>query len=126
MIEPAGHAGRLGRLEPLLDESPGVLALEQRRALGREPRGGLDPAHSLSRRDGAITQFVPVGKRAWHAGKSRYHGRRACNDFSIGIELEGADTTPYTEAQYESLTGLVAALALTLWLRAPETLPPRA
>lgn len=70
-------------------------------------------AHSLIRRDGAITQFVPFGKRAWHAGKSRYHGRRACNDFSIGIELEGTDTTPYTEAQYESLTGLVAALLAT-------------
>lgn len=67
-------------------------------------------AHVVIRRDGAITQYVPFGKRAWHAGQSQYQGRGACNDFSIGIELEGADTTPYTDAQYESLAELVAAL----------------
>lgn len=70
-------------------------------------------AHALIRRDGAITQFVPFGKRAWHAGQSQYRGRGACNDFSIGIELEGTDTTPYTEAQYENLTTLVAVLLAT-------------
>lgn len=67
-------------------------------------------AHAVIRRDGAITQYVPFGKRAWHAGRSHYRGRDSCNDFSIGIELEGTDTTPYTDAQYESLTMLVAAL----------------
>ena len=70
-------------------------------------------AHALIRRDGALTQYVPFGKRAWHAGQSWYRGRSACNDFSIGIELEGADTTPYTDAQYQSLAGLVAALIAT-------------
>ncbi len=70
-------------------------------------------AHALIRRDGTLTQYVPFGKRAWHAGRSQYRGRSACNDFSIGIELEGADTTPYTDAQYQSLAGLVAALIAT-------------
>ena len=67
-------------------------------------------AHVIIRRDGTLTQYVPFGMRAWHAGRSQYQGRGACNDFSIGIELEGTDTTPYTEAQYESLTVLAAAL----------------
>lgn len=70
-------------------------------------------AHALIRRGGTITQFVPFGKRAWHAGQSRYQGRSACNDFSVGIELEGTDTTAYTEPQYESLAALVAALLAT-------------
>ena len=70
-------------------------------------------AHALIRRNGTITQFVPFGKRAWHAGRSQYQGRSACNDFSVGIELEGTDTTPYTEPQYESLAALVAALLAT-------------
>ena len=67
-------------------------------------------AHALVRRDGAITQYVPFGMRAWHAGQSQYRGRPACNDFSIGIELEGTDDTAYTDAQYEALAALVAAL----------------
>jgi len=67
-------------------------------------------AHAVIRRDGAITQYVPFRLRAWHAGQSQYRGRSACNDFSIGIELEGTDTTPYTDAQYQSLTLLVRAL----------------
>jgi N-acetyl-anhydromuramoyl-L-alanine amidase len=70
-------------------------------------------AHALIRRDGAVTQYVPFGMRAWHAGQSQYQGRSACNDFSIGIELEGTDTIPYTDAQYESLAALVAALLST-------------
>jgi N-acetyl-anhydromuramoyl-L-alanine amidase len=70
-------------------------------------------AHILIRRDGSITQYVPFGMRAWHAGVSQYQGRGACNDFSIGIELEGTDTIPYTDAQYESLAALVAALLAT-------------
>jgi AmpD protein len=70
-------------------------------------------AHALIRRDGSITQYVPFGMRAWHAGQSQYQGRSGCNDFSIGIELEGTDTIPYTEAQYESLAALVDALLST-------------
>jgi N-acetyl-anhydromuramoyl-L-alanine amidase len=67
-------------------------------------------AHALIGRDGGVTQYVPFGARAWHAGPSEYRGRAACNDFSIGIELEGADDVPYTDAQYESLTQVVGAL----------------
>jgi AmpD protein len=70
-------------------------------------------AHALIRRDGAITQYVPFGVRAWHAGQSQYQGRTGCNDFSIGIELEGTDETPYTDAQYESLAALVRTLLST-------------
>jgi len=62
-------------------------------------------AHALIRRDGQIVQYVPFGERAWHAGQSAYRGRSACNDFSIGIELEGTDDTPYADAQYETLAG---------------------
>jgi len=60
-------------------------------------------AHCLIRRDGEIVQYVPFHLRAWHAGVSQYQGRDACNDFSIGIELEGTDTLPYTDAQYQAL-----------------------
>ncbi len=60
-------------------------------------------AHCLIRRDGEIIQYVPFHLRAWHAGVSCYHGRENCNDFSIGIELEGTDTQPYTTAQYQAL-----------------------
>jgi AmpD protein len=67
-------------------------------------------AHALVRRDGAIVQYVPFGQRAWHAGASQYRGRSTCNDFSVGVELEGTDDTPYTEAQYQQLAALAAAL----------------
>ena len=67
-------------------------------------------AHVLIRRAGQIAQYVPFGERAWHAGQSTYRGRSACNDFSIGIELEGTDDTPYTDAQYEALATLITAL----------------
>ena len=70
-------------------------------------------AHALIRRDGQIVQYVPFGERAWHAGVSQYRGRSACNDFSIGVELEGADSTPYTAVQYEQLAALTAALLAT-------------
>jgi AmpD protein len=70
-------------------------------------------AHALIRRDGELTQYVPFHQRAWHAGVSRWQGREACNDFSIGIELEGADDVPYTDAQYAALTALVRALQAT-------------
>lgn len=67
-------------------------------------------AHAFIRRDGEIIQFVPFHKRAWHAGLSEYKGRCQCNDFSIGIELEGADDIPYTSSQYSALTSLINSL----------------
>jgi len=67
-------------------------------------------AHFLIRRDGEILQFVPCGVRAWHAGKSSWGGRQQCNDFSLGIEVEGADGVPFEAAQYETLAGLTHAL----------------
>jgi len=70
-------------------------------------------AHALIRRDGEIVQYVAFGQRAWHAGRSEYGGRTACNDFSIGIELEGTGELPYTDAQYDSLATLVSALLET-------------
>jgi AmpD protein len=67
-------------------------------------------AHAVVRRDGAITQYVPFAARAWHAGESSYRGRAACNDFSVGIELEGSDEIAYMEPQYQSLASLVRSL----------------
>lgn len=67
-------------------------------------------SHLLIRRDGELVQYVPFGKRAWHAGESSFHGRSACNDFSIGIELEGQDTEAYTDIQYERLAAVIHAL----------------
>lgn len=67
-------------------------------------------AHFLIRRSGELLQFVPCARRAWHAGASAWCGRSCCNDFSIGIELEGADDVPYTEPQYRVLAELTCAL----------------
>ena len=67
-------------------------------------------SHLLIRRDGALQQFVPLHRRAWHAGKSSFDGRERCNDFSIGIELEGTDQQPYEEAQYRVLLPLLLGL----------------
>lgn len=67
-------------------------------------------AHVLVDRRGAVTQYVPFHMRAWHAGESSYRGRPACNDFSVGIELEGTDDVPYEDAQYDALAALVRAL----------------
>ena len=67
-------------------------------------------AHVLIDRAGALTQYVPFHRRAWHAGKSAYCGRTACNDFSVGIELEGADDVPYARRQYRSLVAVIRAL----------------
>ncbi len=67
-------------------------------------------AHLLIDRQGELTQFVPFHKRAWHAGNSSFSGREQCNDYAIGIELEGTDNTPYTEAQYAMLTDVTALI----------------
>jgi AmpD protein len=67
-------------------------------------------AHFLVRRDGELIQFVACGERAWHAGASTWKGRERCNDYSIGIEVEGTDDLPYEPAQYETLARLTKAL----------------
>lgn len=78
-------------------------------------------AHALIRRDGSLVQFVSLLDRAWHAGRSCFRGEEECNDFSIGIELEGTDTEPYTEAQYRRLAEM-ARLIMLAW---PEVTPER-
>ena len=70
-------------------------------------------SHVFIRRDGSLIQFVPFSRRAWHAGASCYRDREDCNDYSIGIELEGEDETPYTDRQYEVLVKTIAALQAT-------------
>jgi AmpD protein len=67
-------------------------------------------AHVLIRRTGELIQFVPFDKRAWHAGESSFAGRKTCNDFSIGIELEGTDTLPYETVQYSQLAALTRCI----------------
>ena len=67
-------------------------------------------SHLLIERSGEIVQFVGFDQRAWHAGNSEFAGRGDCNDFSIGIELEGTDTEPYTDAQYQQLIQVIHAL----------------
>ena len=90
-----------GELEP--DEHPDFAIL----------KGLKVSAHCVIRRDGTLEQYVPFDKRAWHAGMSRYCGRRRCNDFSIGIELEGTDHSAYTQQQYEQLIAVTKALIST-------------
>ncbi len=67
-------------------------------------------SHILIKRNGEIIQFVPFNERAWHAGQSSYEGRENCNDYSIGIELEGTDSDTFEDAQYEQLDLLINAL----------------
>lgn len=73
-------------------------------------------AHALIRRDGSVVQFVSLLDRAWHAGRSSFQGEEECNDFSIGIELEGTDDVPYTEDQYRQLAALTH-LIMAAWPR---------
>ena len=74
-------------------------------------------AHFLVRRDGALLQFVPLESRAWHAGASRWRGRERCNDFSLGIELEGTDDSAFAAPQYACLLTLIQELRHLLPLR---------
>jgi N-acetyl-anhydromuramoyl-L-alanine amidase len=74
-------------------------------------RGVRVSAHFVIHRDGTLEQFVSCDERAWHAGLSSFFGRERCNDFSIGIELEGSDTRAFEAAQYATLVPLVKALA---------------
>lgn len=75
-----------------------------------EVHGMRVSAHLLVRRDGELVQFVPFSQRAWHAGASQYQGRSACNDFSIGIEMEGVDDMPYEASQYAAAAVAIRAL----------------
>ena len=74
-------------------------------------------AHFLVRRGGEVIQFVPPERRAWHAGVSCWRGRERCNDFSIGIELEGSEEAPFADAQYSALASLIRQLQGTLPIR---------
>jgi AmpD protein len=76
----------------------------------REVAGLRVSSHFLLRRDGELLQFVPLERRAWHAGASRWRARGACNDFSVGVELEGTDEAEFTDEQYERLMPLVRSL----------------
>ena len=79
-------------------------------------------AHLLIRRDGELVQYVPFHRRAWHAGESHYAGRSRCNDFSVGLELEGADHLPYDDRQYPRLAAVIAALRTTYPTLTPDRL----
>lgn len=78
-------------------------------------------SHLLIERDGTLVQFVNLNDRAWHAGKSTYGGRDNCNDYSVGIELEGTDSSAYTDQQYQVLTEVTKALMLAY----PAIVPSR-
>lgn len=75
-------------------------------------------AHLLIERDGHLTQFAAFERRAWHAGASAFEGRPRCNDYSVGIELEGSDFEPFTDAQYDALNGALGALCAHYPVRA--------
>jgi AmpD protein len=77
----------------------------------REIRGLQVSAHFVIRRDGQLLQFVSCNERAWHAGRSAWHGRENCNDYSIGIELEGLEGGRFEAAQYDTLSSLLLELA---------------
>ncbi len=77
-----------------------------------EIRGMEVSAHLLIRRDGTVIQFVSFAERAWHAGESCFRGHQRCNDFSIGVELEGEDETPYDDRQYPVLQAVIRALCI--------------
>jgi len=78
-------------------------------------------SHLLIRRDGRLIQYVPLDQRAWHAGESAFEGQAQCNDFSIGIELEGTDHQPYTQEQYQTL----ASVTRKIMHRYPAITPQR-
>lgn len=78
-------------------------------------------SHLLIRRDGELVQYVPLSNRAWHAGESCFEGRQGCNDYSIGIELEGSDEIPYTDVQYRVLAETIQQIRRDY----PEITPER-
>ena len=90
-------------------------------------RGAEVSAHFLVRRDGSLLQFVSCDERAWHAGRSHWQGRDDCNDFSIGIELEGLEGESFEAAQYEALAAVLGELALQYpvhWVAGHEHVAP--
>ena len=120
-VRPAGEAVRLIvvhniSLPPGKFGGPGVEQLFTNRLDPAEHpyyagiRGLRVSSHFFIRRDGELIQFVPCEARAWHAGASIWRGRERCNDYSVGIELEGTDELPFTDAQYAVLAELVARL----------------
>lgn len=118
---PPGVSPDLGLIHNI-SLPPGVFAGDSveslfcnRLDLGAHPyfeslRGLRVSAHFFVRRSGEVVQFVPCSLRAWHAGVSSWRGRERCNDFSVGIELEGADKVAYAPGQYASLAGIARAL----------------
>jgi AmpD protein len=102
---PPGHFGGDG-IERLFTNALDLTAHPYYQTLA----GVRVSAHFLVRRTGELAQFVSCAKRAWHAGVSAWGGRSRCNDFSIGIELEGTDDMPYAESQYHVLAQLARAL----------------
>ena len=112
---PPGEYGGNGveRLFTNALEAPDDETREEVREFYREVAGLRVSAHLFIRRDGEVVQFVPFDKRAWHCGESRYQGREQCNDFSIGIELEGSDFEVYEQPQYERLSDVLRALMET-------------
>jgi AmpD protein len=84
----------------------------------REIHGMRVSAHFLIRRDGEVVQFVPVERRAWHAGVSSWRGRSRCNDFSVGIELEGTEDASFAEPQYRALVTLLQTLSISVPIKA--------
>ncbi len=100
----------MNRLDPALDP------------YFREISGLKVSAHMLIRRDGDLVQYVPFHRRAWHAGQSCWRGREACNDFSVGIELEGTDTDPFSWRQYRRLAAVVRALCRAYPSLSPDRL----
>jgi AmpD protein len=84
----------------------------------REIHGMRVSTHFLIRRDGEVVQFVPVQRRAWHAGVSSWRGRSRCNDFSVGIELEGTDDASFEEPQYRALVTLLQTLSISVPIKA--------
>ena len=118
---PRGRYGRVGGARV-----SGASAIERLFTNRLDP--GEDPSfaglaglrvssHFLIYRDGELVQFVPITARAWHAGASRWRGRERCNDFSVGIELEGTDDSAFSAAQYAALSSLLKQLRDLLPLR---------
>jgi len=105
-------------LPPMVFEGPGITSLftnaidPSRHDYFQQIEGLRVSAHVVIRREGALVQYVPFASRAWHAGVSSWQGRDRCNDFSIGIELEGTDDSAFSAAQYQTLSRLVSGLVV--------------
>ncbi len=108
---PKGQFGGSGVLR-MLQGYPVFDTVEQSGLMESQLNQYAVSSHFLLRRGGELIQFVPVSLRAWHAGLSMFQGKPNCNDFSIGVELEGADNVAYTDWQYDSLQRLIHELAL--------------